>query len=286
VRRHDQRLLARVFEKRRSLTEIAAEQRLTRQAISYRFRCALKKQLLVSEQEADHAILLIDGVWFRFKRRPWVLYLMALWPVNADKARFLTPVLLRGSESKTSWQRALATIPDARRDQVLALVCDNFVGSRQIAQENNWIHQLCHFHLIAQLRRRLGYNVAKTPARLLRQSAYRMVRRVLDTPDDAEAGELVATLRTMAREGLGGRRYTNIVRSFLRHFESYRAYYRHPALRLPKTTGTAESMGRIVRDLERRARGFSSARAAELWLTNYVTRRPEVTCLPGKLSTN
>jgi len=286
-RRHDSRLVKRVLIKRRSLTELADERGLTRQALSYRFLRALERQHCPPSAAIDRAsILLVDGVWFRFKRRPWVLYLMATRPLAGHRATFMLPVLLEGPESKTAWIKALETIPSAGRPHIRALVCDNFVGSRSIARANGWILQLCHFHLIAQFRRRLGYGNPRTPSRIFRQEAYRLIRLALSTTDERQAASIAITLRLLAREATGARRFVNLVRQFVLRLPEYRAYRNHPNLHLPATTGSVESMGRVIRDLLRRTRSISSPKALNQWVTNYVGLRPQITCREAGLLPN
>jgi hypothetical protein len=286
-RRKDSRLIERVLVRRRSLTELAAERRLTRQALSYRFLRALERRCRPTAAVIDcDSILLVDGVWFRFKRRPWVLYLMATRPLAGQQATFRTPLLLEGPESKTAWLKALDTIPSSDRARIRALVCDNFVGSRAIARAKGWILQLCHFHLIAQFRRRLGYRNLQTPSRIFRHEAYRLIRIALTTADERQAASIAIHLRQLAKEAIGARRFANLVRQFVLRLPEYRAYRHHPALHLPTTTGSVESMGRVIRDLLRRTRSISSPTALERWVTSYVEVRPHVTCRAGDLRPN
>lgn len=281
-RRRDSKLIQRVLLKRRSLTELAVERGLTRQALSYRFLRALERQRRLSPAALNSdSILLADGVWFRFKRRPWVLYLMATRPLEGQQATFRVPVLLEGPESKSAWLKALDTIPASDRARIKALVCDNFVGSRAIARAKGWVLQLCHFHLIAQFRRRLGYRNLQTPSRRFRHEAYRLIRIALSTADDRQAATIAVHLRILAKEAIGARRFANLVRQFVLRLPEYRAYRRHPALHLPTTTGSVESMGRVVRDLLRRTRSISSPTALERWATSYVEMRPHVMCRAG-----
>jgi hypothetical protein len=286
-RRQDFRLIGRVLVKRRSLTELAVEHDLTRQALSYRFLRALERRRRPAITAIDgDSILLADGVWFRFKRRPWVLYLMATRPLEGQQATFRVPLLLEGPESKTAWLKALDTIPSSDRARIRALVCDNFVGSRSIARAKGWVLQLCHFHLIAQFRRRLGYRNLQTPSRRFRHEAYRLIRIALSTADEREAARIAMHLRILAKEATGARRFANLVRQFVLRLPEYRAYRLHPELRLPTTTGSVESMGRVVRDLLRRTRSISSPTALERWVTSYVELRPHVMCRAGGLRPN
>jgi len=287
-RRHqDSKLIERVLVKRRSLTELAIERGLTRQALSYRFLRALERRRRAPAVAIGcDSILLVDGVWFRFKRRPWVLYLMATRPLEGQQATFRTPLLLEGPESKTAWLKALDTIPSTDRARIQALVCDNFVGSRSIARAKGWILQLCHFHLIAQFRRRLGYRNLRTPSRIFRHEAYRLMRIALSTADERQAASIAIHLRQLAKEAIGARRFANLVRQFVLRLPEYRAYRHYPALHLPTTTGSIESMGRVIRDLLRRTRSISSPKALEQWLTSYVGMRPHITCRGADLLPN
>jgi hypothetical protein len=286
-RRRDSKLIDRVLVKRRSLTELANERGLSRQALSYRFLRALERQRRPAVAAiTGESILLVDGVWFRFKRRPWVLYLMATRPLEGQQATFRTPLLLEGPESKTAWLKALDTIPPTDRARIRALVCDSFVGSRSIARAKGWILQLCHFHLIAQFRRRLGYRNLRTPSRIFRHEAYRLIRIALTTADERQAASIAIHLRQLANEAIGARRFANLVRQFVLRLPEYRAYRLHPSLHLPTTTGSVESMARVIRDLLRRTRSISSPKALEQWMTSYVEVRPHVTCRGANLPTN
>ena|SRR3989344_916950 len=42
--------------------------------------------------------LVVDGVYFTFERREWVLYLMAMKPIHFHRMYFLDPVLVKGRE--------------------------------------------------------------------------------------------------------------------------------------------------------------------------------------------
>ena len=281
--RLDDRLVERVLLGRRTLTELARGIGITRQALSYRFLRALELQLKRTRSPTPTAVgdlvLLIDGLWFRFKRRPWVLYLMAFKPPQVESAAFIDPVLQEGPESRAGWIRALRTIPTKSRPRIRALVCDNFAGSSTLANRNRWILQLCHFHLKASIRRRLGrFHRFTVGVRSTREEAYALVETALTT---TEVDRLLAAknrLSEIAQSGSLPWKFSNILREFVRRLSNYRAYHNHEKLGLPRTTGSIESRGRMIRDLMRQARSVRTPKALRLWATNYVRLKPTIVC--------
>ena len=75
--------------------------------------------------------LLGDGLYFKFKRMDWVMYVMAIKPVKSHKAYFLDPVLLEGKESYERWRQAIATMPPQMHKRIKAFVSDGFRGSNE-----------------------------------------------------------------------------------------------------------------------------------------------------------
>jgi hypothetical protein len=287
--RSDSRLIHRVLIQRRNLTEIARRRKRTRQALSRRFTKTLQSHLLrsrVVSVASEDAILLVDGLWFRFKRTPWVLYLMALRPVNAETATFIDPVLIEGPERMQAWKNALATIPREQRQSIRALVGDKFHGCRTIADENGWILQLCHFHLLGPLSQRLGRRRPNLVARILRQEAYKLLKKAIRTVDSKQLGTILYCLKELMSEPAMPVYFKQCIRTFLRHPNDYHAYLRYPSLRLPCTNNSTEAMGRRVRDLLRQTRGLRSPKALKLWATQHIRMHPHIACRATQLSTN
>lgn len=259
---------------------------LTRQALSYRFLGALKRRIANSSPafpsgNAD-LILLTDGIWFRFKGRQWVAYLLALKRPSDDYVAFIDPVIQCGPESKGRWINAIQTIPAEVQSRIRAVVCDNYAGSMTIARTNGWILQYCQFHLLASLHSKLGLkhprNVAAKP---LRREGYELVKTALETDDCEILAATISRIRVICDDPSLAWRYGNILREFARRISAYRAYKDHPALRLPKTTSSLESMCSILRDMIRRARSLRNQETVILWLTVYIRLRPRVVCKPA-----
>ena len=101
-------------------------------------------------------ILLIDGLWFKFNKTRFTLYVMAVRSVTSTCAIFLDPMLLHGKEAYSDWKHVVETIPPSLKKRIKALVSDGFKGSKKLAKDNKWILQRCHFHFIAQLQVRRG----------------------------------------------------------------------------------------------------------------------------------
>lgn len=280
--RADPKLLHRVFRQHRTLTELAHRRRLSRQAVGHRFLSELGRQIIRRQRQlepSDGSILICDALWCRFKQRLWVLYLMALRPIDSNRAIFLDPLLSCGPESKTGWERAIDTIPIDRKAEIRAFVVDNFQGCTTIAKRHSWVLQLCHFHLIATLRSKLGgVRRRDLKDRHLRLEAFRLVRSALKTEDDAQLVACIDRIRALHEDRLLQWKIRNLLREFVRRMDHYRAYRTHPQFALPRTTGSAEAMVRVLRDMMRRTRNFSSPNALRLWATNYIRIRPEIVC--------
>lgn len=282
-RRADHRLIAQVFSQRRSLTDLAGRSGLTRQALSARLRKVLARRSIVPFEATGlgaDAILLVDGLWFRFKHRPWVLYLTALRPVLEDRARFLDPVLLEGSESKQAWTKVIGMIPQDVRSNIRAIVGDKFSGCRDIAHRNGWVLHLCHFHLLAQFNGRIKRR-STTKARVLRQEVFKLISEALLTTNRKRLETLFLCLRLLIADSDTPKRYKSLVRGFFRTMDDYHAYLNYPELRLPRTNGSSEAMGRRIRDMLNNTRSLSTPSAVENWATNLVRLKPTIMCRPG-----
>lgn len=192
-------------------------------------------------------VLLIDGLWSRFQGTPWVLYDMAVKPVATNVAHFLDPFVRSKRENVIGWQEALATIPRVIQRRIRALVSDDLPGLATLAQERGWVHQLCHYHLIAALELKMGWARPRLPTRWLRDEIYRSICEALVTTDEPRLAVLYERLQYLARRWDCRRRLRWIVNQFLRQADRFRAYLRYPELTLPTTTSAMESMHSLLR---------------------------------------
>jgi hypothetical protein len=222
-------------------------------------------------------VLLVDGLWVRFRGRPWVVYLMAVKPCGKNQATFLDPALLPGREHVRQWAALIEMLPSEVKARIRGLVTDNLRGMRTLAQQHGWVLQLCQFHLISQLHGRRGQWKC-LPDRARREYLYVLTRRALELPDGRRLHRTVQALRRAATSSMPGRKMGMAIRQCLRDLPHYRTCHEYPWLGLPTTTNTVECMGRLIRDLLRRARYLRSPQALQAWITAFVRIRSPLTC--------
>lgn len=204
--------------------------------------------------------LIVDGVYFKFKRKEWVLYLMALKPVRSHRMYFLDPVLIRGRERLEEWYTTIDTIPPKTEKQIKALVSDGLRGFQQLAAYNGWIHQRCHFHLLASLVRGKGKRRYLTHGSSVRDRILESVRVLLaDEPVQRRECARQALRRHISNPACPSYVRKHVLEFFERE-QDFRSYLTHGTLNLPTTTSAMESTGRLVRKTTRTARTPESLR--------------------------
>jgi len=227
-------------------------------------------------------VLLVDGLWFTFKKQNWALFLLALKPVLESKAYFLNPVLLPGGESYENWAYALSTIPQEFKKQIKAMVSDGFRASKRIILEQGLIHQRCHFHLIAYLQVRRGRRKKGLKGISVREAVYQTVIKLLKVQDTVKVIVFSNYLRELAKRSDCPKSMQMIVAEFLRTLSEFRAYLNYKDLHLPTTTGSVETMCKLIR---KRAGTVKTAKALKLWATALVRLKSPITCNGKECST-
>jgi hypothetical protein len=196
-------------------------------AYRYRFRQALHRWVARPWRQAiprGPLVLLADGLWFEFEGIPWVLYLMAIKSPSASQAIFLDPLLLPGREGAGRWQRAVEAIPSAVRGRIQAMVVDNLPGMLKIATRQQWVLQLCHFHLLLKLQAQRGRVRYRLRGGAVREEIHRLIRQALELPDGRKLNTVVQQLRRLSRGNCGTERIQAMVREFLNAVSYYRTY--------------------------------------------------------------
>jgi len=247
----------------------------------HRFRQALQRFVTRPSPQkipSGPLILLADGVWFYFKQKPWVLYLTALKPCAGKIAVFLDPILLPGGEGAYKWKQVFEAIPLEVQLRIRALVVDNLQGMKLIAKRQNWILQLCHFHLILKLQIQRGRGRRALKGGRIREKIYQLTREAIEIPEGPQLDRVLQQLTKLAQTSCGTQRIQAMVREFLQSVKYHRAYRTYPELNLPTTTNTVESMVSIIRDLLRRNRCASNPQSLWRWTTALIRIRKELTC--------
>lgn len=238
-------------------------------------------QTSVQPMPAGPYALLGDGVYFKFKRIDWVMYVMAVKPVRSHRAFFLDPVLLPGRESYERWRQALATIPLDTKKLIRAFVSDGFRGSKLIAREHGWLHQRCHFHLLMALIRKHGRRSYQIKGAGIREKLLDAVRLLIATSDHSILREQKRQAQRLLAHPLCPPWIRKQTIEFLRTLDDFRAYLICPELNLPATTNAIESSGKIIRKATSTAR---TPQSVLLRATTFLRLRRSITC-NGKLST-
>jgi hypothetical protein len=272
----------------RTLKTLAPRYGITDRGLSRRFRRSL--QSFVSRPRALRVprgplILVLDGLYFRFRGKDWVLYQMAVKPCHQNRAVFLDPVLRKGRENMQGWSQAIATIPARIHRRIRASISDEISGIVRLGKSHGWTVQLCHFHLISRLQNCRGRRNRRLEGRRLREALYQNVRKALDLPDGPRLQNVLKKLRRLVRQATRLRVMRMIIREFLRRIDHFRAYRKYPELHLPTTTGSVEAMNRRVRDLMRQTRSIKTPHALHLWTTALIRKQPMVMCNGKHFST-
>src|SRR3989338_3162138 len=205
--------------------------------------------------------LMVDGVYFKFERKEWVLYLMAVKPVRDHRMYFLDPVLIKGRERLEAWYEVIDTIPTETRRQIRALVSDGLRGFQQLAASNRWVHQRCHFHLLASLVRGKGKRRYLTRGSSVRDKILDSIRILLADEPVEKRDHARSTLRRHINNPACPSYVRKHVLEFFEREQDFRAYLMHPRLNLPTTTSAMESTGRLVRKATRTVRTPESLRS-------------------------
>lgn len=271
-------LLRATLLERRSLARQAAARRCPAATLRRRCRQALAWFLAHSAAAPvppGAVILLGDALWLRFGRARWTLYLLAAKPRTTPTAIVLDPLLLPGREAQSGWLRAVAQLPAPLRQRVKAFVSDGFPGSNTLARGYGWVHQRCHFHLIAKLQARRGRRT-RMRGWQGREAIYQAAREALRTRSPARLRQLRRELRALAHDQpYCPARLRMTVADLLAELPAFRAYQAHPALHLPTTTNALEAMAKILRA---RLRPLRTPEAVQRWATALIRLRPYVTC--------
>lgn len=282
-RKHRTAIVRRTFTHQQTLTARALASDVGTRAWQQRHAAAL--QLFISRPwprrpPRGQLILVLDALWHTIDRAEWTTYLLGLRAVDGEDLVFLRPILRPGHESEEQWREVMDTIPKRTRRRIRAMVADSFAGVGAIADEEGWVLQRCHFHLLGKLATLCGNRKRRITWWKERQRTQVLIRRVLCETDEHRVRRACSELARLAQDARCPVRIRRIIRSTLRWRDDFRAWYEHPHLRLPSTTNAVENMNGRLRSLLNRHRGFRTPDALARWIIAYVWFHPRMKCRP------
>ena len=238
-------LLNRILLERHTIAQEKRNVRLSRSGIALRYAKAMRT--LVERRPALSSCgpyaLIGDGLYFKFKRKEWVMYLMAVKPPRSKKAYFLDPVLLEGRECFERWAQAVATVPVSVKKRIRAFVSDGFRGSQLLSEQNHWWHQRCHFHLLANLVRGKGKRRYRIRSTALRDNLLEAARTILSSRNTHRLSQARKRIRRLINRPVCPPYIRKQALEFLEREYDFRVYLKRPELNLPTTTNAIESTG-------------------------------------------
>src|SRR5512137_1162555 len=160
------------------------------------------------------------------------------------------------------WRQAIDRIGPTIRQRIRALVSDGLPGAAMICRQNRWVHQRCHWHILAPFtgsrNRRLR---VRTLLRKTRDVAYKAIRLAINTTDQETLRLALGVLQTlMPMIPHRAWKFPGIIRQFTQDIDDFRAYQLHPELGLPATTGVVESLHAKMRPITSRVHSPEAVR--------------------------
>ncbi len=223
-------------------------------------------------------IVVVDALIERIQECYYTVYFVVLRPAADSEAIILAPIVYPRYENKVDWQRVFQRIPDVCRMHIVALVGDGSSYFLTIARAYGWHLQRCHFHLFAELHRWASLK-RRSRYRQLARTLHRLVRRIVTTTDARILARSLAALKEHIQDpSVPDRIKRRFLTGFFRHYQLYRTYLYHPALNLPTTTNSCETLCRLTRAFLGRAHGIRTASAYAQWVKAVMLSRKKVSC--------
>ncbi|MEK9186505.1 MAG: hypothetical protein AAB885_02880 [Patescibacteria group bacterium] len=226
-------------------------------------------------------LIMIADALVKYVGKEWhTWYIMLVRPVNEDTAYVIPSYHEKGTETLSGWQRALKAVDGEIANRLKALVCDGHRGLVFGARQRELILQRCHFHFIARIQsRRSKWKTGRHQNEGKR--IYELARWILTEPDNFVLQPLINELEeyswTTTSEDL-----QKCLAGFVNHYQDFRSYLKHPELRLPATSNSAEAIIGLIENVCRRARGFTSVKTTNEWIVSVLKIRKTIKCAPAK----
>lgn len=273
-------LIAYLKHEKGSLRQQAARKHITPAGFQKRMKATLSsfnKNTAWSSAPDGHLIAIADAMIEYINGIGHTVYLILLRELNGNKA-IIAPFSVRINEGEglAGWKWAFAQLPPSVHERIRVVVCDGVNALGTIANEEGWILQRCHFHLLARLahncsQRRFGKNP------MMGKRIQKLAQIVLTHLDEAIMQLAIEELR-LIRMNTTSRSFRTVLSGFIKHYDHYRSYLNFPEYHIPTTSNSAEFLIGQIRDLQYRARGFRTLKSLTSWMEAYCKLNKSVTC--------
>lgn len=263
-----------------SFQQQALKRRLPPSTFRARMRQALRR--FIAKTPWPHIpngplIAIADAMFVLIHGQPHTIYIILLRSVESSTAVIASASLIPGHEQLTpGWREMFADLPTEVRQRILALVCDGNQGLLGMADRHDWILQRCQFHLLARLKNYASdsdWNRSNYWGEYIQKT----VKEVLYTTDPQRLTQALLDIQKIC-EQTTSKGIRKVLVGFLKYHTDYRTYLRYPALHLPRTSNSMESLNALFRKLQSLAHGFNSAQALGMWLEAFCKHRQTITC--------
>lgn len=227
-------------------------------------------------------VAIADAIWQWIDGTQYALHIILLKPLGSSEAIICVPLLRKGNES-LGWPPAFARLPQECQQRIVAMVCDGNAGLVSVAYQHEWLVQRCHVHLRRFLNNYLRTGPYST-RRTLAYETHALITTMLTCRDRLTVARSALRLREIyhATKSRGIRK---VISGFIKHLREYRTYLEYSEYDLPTTTNAVESLNSMIRDLQRRVRGFRSATSFLKWIHALLLNKKTIVC-NGFSSTN
>lgn len=247
AKRISKKYVDKVFKDNMYVKNIEKTSKLKTKNIYKRFKKSLES--FATEENKPHIkgdgfIFIIDAKskYFKnktnFQKELWTIYSIVVKPIDSNEGHILDPILRKGKESATNWIRIFKEeVPENLKNKALVLVSDGLRGIEKLAEEYNLIHQRCNFHILKELRKRVGKRKT-TKGRNIRKAIYELVDDALKTGSKENFPLLIA----LSEMEDCPKPMKMIIKEFIRRHGDFISYLRFSELNIPKTTNAVESL--------------------------------------------
>lgn len=269
--------LKKVFNHGLRVKQLSLNSRLSTDAVYKRFAKNLNeviKKKRIIRIRGSELILIIDAQWHYFKKELWTIYCLSIKSANSGMATMLDPVLKQGKESAASWNEIFNQLPLSIKNRIVVIVSDGIRGIEGVVENNGWIIQRCHFHLLSLLQKMRGKR-ASTYGRLVREEIYRLVKLSLSETSTFRLNIIYRRLTMLSQEDGCPKRMRMIVRDFLRRISEFRNYLSYSDLNIPITTNVMESFNSFARE---KAKTVNTPKSWHKWVIACARLKSKFIC--------